>query len=265
MLFRTFVGINFQIRAMRELTDKEKTLTNTLVKRYQPNSDLVIGDILLDLYNITYIAKHTSSPSDSFYKDAIIVGYYYDPNINFDSDFYEALLLIDYLVRNEYLILKPMLYKEEIGVRNTMASIFDPKTGNYGIKSISIFDVFNFKTWPLLNSTFIVTNVLKDYAKDFKTIEQRRFEKQLKDTKKALKISQRGLAISIAALFISITSSFISIWISKQDTNVNPKQINDIEKAIRNSKTDLSQPIEITLKDTIKIINTVSPKEQVTQ
>lgn len=221
---------------MRELTKKEKTIVTTLVQKYQPNSTLTIGEILMELYQIKAIRKYEPTESELHYfsekeLSQVRVEYEYDPQKDFSVDFYEAILLICYLIDNNYLIIN-------------YSSFTDSTIGEFSkimhsdgsvLKIQNFYDVFPYKIWLLLNGTFIVTNALIDFAKDFKTIEQRRFETQIDNLWRthgqAMKTATKTLCWTRWAFVVACLSIIVSTVMEKcSDKDLTIRELNNTLK-----------------------------------
>lgn len=247
---------------MRELTEKEKAIVTALVQNYQPDSTLKIGDILMVLYPIKAIGKNESpeleakklSPKEL---PQVWVEYEYDPQKDFSVDFYEAILLICYLIDKNYLIINNFSF-----IGDTIGEFtIKMECGSCRTEIRNFFDVFPYSMWTLLNGTFIVTNALIDYAKDFKTIEQRRFEEQMYDTqakhKEAMRIANRTLRCTQLAFFVALISTLSTFTIGifeKKDMTI--RELNNTIK-----EKNIPEVVETKLRnDTIKAIMISQPE-----
>lgn len=247
---------------MRELTKKEKTIVTTLVQKYQPNSTLTIGEILMELYQIKAIRKYEPTESELHYfsekeLSQVRVEYEHDPQKDFSVDFYEAILLICYLIDNNYLIINYSPF-----TNNTIGEFSKIMHSGGSVPKIqNFYDVFPYKIWSLLNGTFIVTNALIDFAKDFKTIEQRRFEEQMDDTqakhKEAMRIANRTLRCTQLAFFVALISTLSTFTIGifeKKDMTI--RELNNTIK-----EKNIPEVVETKLRnDTIKAIIISQPE-----
>lgn len=108
---------------------------------------------------------------------------------------------------------------------------------------------------------------------DFRTPEQRRFEIQMSDTQAKfdkqmsntkdkfdiqMKSARKVLYISWAAFVVAFISSGYQIYTtetSKNTMKIDESQIESIINSIREDKTNMYPPIEISFKDTIKVRN----------
>lgn len=70
----------------------------------------------------------------------------------------------------------------------------------------AFLDYFDVNTWQLLNSFYYLSNSFKDFCKDFKTIEQRRHELELKIAKRTLTPSWIAAIFAVLSLIISMIS-----------------------------------------------------------
>ena len=105
----------------------------------------------------------------------------------------------------------------------------------------SIINYYQYDLWEFLCSYFYVTNALVDFAKDFKTVEQRRYEEQLNvanetlvETKKTLAKSNYSFIVALVALLVSI---IFGLYQSCSQQEINSEQINIIISAIKEQKS----------------------------
>lgn len=180
---------------MRELTKNEKKLVTEIVTKCIPDSTATIGDILMNLYNIDFMEKYLPNSDEEKYvseSDYSSVSFLYKSfkGRNFQAEIYEAILLLLLLKKEGYIYMNYSSFinsEDQKGKKPEMLSILQDK--DY-YERRRIFDIFpGTKLWTLLNSNCIVTNSLIDYAKDFKTEEQRRFRTSIRYTWIAILIS----------------------------------------------------------------------------
>lgn len=99
---------------------------------------------------------------------------------------------------------------------------------------------------------------------DFKTIEQRRFERELqvaketlKDTKEALITSQKALKVSNYSFVIAICSLIATIifgfWQTCAEQTINHEQIDSITSAIKGNNLVVIDSVKIHHTDTVKV------------
>lgn len=216
---------------MRELTDTEKNLVNALIQNVSRNSGRRIGDVLMQVYPIEYIEKN--KVDDPFYKETIKICHKVEENL--ESKLYEAFSLIIMLIEHRYIVAKELIDKEIIGKKNPLCYSLDNRH-----EERTYFNYYDIELWKLLNSHFSVTNSLVDFAKDFKTVEQRRFEEQLKEAKESLVTSQKGLKISQRSFIVAILTLLgtigFGIWQKCTQQEIDSKQIDAIISAIKEQK-----------------------------
>lgn len=168
---------------MRDLSTREKKLVKEIIKECVPGSETTIGMVLMPIYKIACIAKHMQDYNELRYLSeseysSVYFQYYNNNKRNFESEIYEAILLLLLLEKEGYIFFNFSSFNnvETIGEFCKSSTILDAAN----IDTKIIYDVFpDHKLWYLLNSNCIVTNSLKDYAKDFKTEEQRNFKKSV--------------------------------------------------------------------------------------
>jgi hypothetical protein len=134
----------------------------------------------MPLYEIDFIQKYTPDETEqdvlqeSDYS-SVIFQFKFHKGRNFESEIYEAILLLLLLEKEGYIFFNLFSLNYEKETIGEKIKIMTPLGGDC-YESERIFDVFpGNRLWGLLNSNCIITNSLKDYAKDFKTEEQRRF------------------------------------------------------------------------------------------
>ena len=180
---------------MRELTKNEKRLVTAIVTKCVPNSTVNIGKILKEIYNIYFMQKYSPSSDEEKYisesdYSSVIFHYTTCKERNFQAEINEAILLLLLLKKEGYIFMNYSSFisnKSEIGEKHEMLNSMQD---NFRDEKIQIFDRYSgTNLWELLNSNCIVTNSLRDYAKDFKTEEQRRFRTSIRYTWIAIVIS----------------------------------------------------------------------------
>lgn len=193
---------------MRDLTKNEKRLVTEIVTKCVPDGDANIGDIIMSLYDINFIDDYSPNSDEENYLaredySSVCVQYKTYKGRNFESEIYEAIVLLIFLKQEGYIFLNYSSYIDY----PAKGKKYDVKTasdGKYYYEESRIYDVFP-KTclWVLFNSECIVTNSLKDYSKDFKTEEQRRFDKSIFYTRIAFYISVVSCIISLISCVLS--------------------------------------------------------------
>jgi len=94
--------------------------------------------------------------------------------------------------------------------------------------------------------------LLEDYVEDFKTVEQRRFDRTISGTRRALILSFLGLILAI----------IMPVVLSKcTQTKIDKGQIDEIKNTILDTKTVIPERIELFSEDTIKVLNINVKKE----
>lgn len=211
---------------MRNLTEKEKKIVKALIDNYDPANGFHIGDVLKDIYSIKCYKKVEISNAElqcEAIKDPrkVEITYYYRPNIEFRSDFYEAILLINMLQKHGYIVLSLVIENDVIGDTNIMASPCNLKTKEGQSKTETFYNDLGVDLWEMLNSWFVVSNYLVDLVEhNFEDIEQRRFNEQIKFT--------------IFGLLVAIALGIVSMC---KDVSISQKNIDDIVKAVQENKT----------------------------
>lgn len=195
---------------MRELTKNEKNVIRALLKDNNVDSPTTVGDILKQLYSISYIGEPSYSDSP-LNQDSVTVIMAQNPKVK--KDLYEAIALIWELVYRRYLIVKEFIpvKSEPINSYIVMSMMESPQ--DEFEDQMTIFNYSENNLWSLLNSKFITTNALADFAKDdkFQTIEQRRHNES-----KSLAIL--GIIVAILIGLIATGLSIVSILISLCDS-----------------------------------------------
>lgn len=233
---------------MREFTDTERKLVKALIYNVSRKSGLRIGEVLLHVYPIEYIEKN--KVDDPFYKETIKICHKVEENL--ESKLYEAFSLIIMLIEHRYIVAKELIDKEIIGKKNPLCYSLDNR-----YEERTYFNYYDIELWKLLNSHFSVTNSLVDFAKDFKTVEQRRFEEQLNEAKESLIISQKGLKISQCSFFVAILTLLgtigFGIWQKCTQQEIDSEQINTIISAIKEQKSISIDKFPDIIPDTLNI------------
>lgn len=235
---------------MRELTENEKKTIRILIEKYHPSGINLIGEVLLGVHQIRGMKRVELEKEEVEYQKVhktdvrrVEISYYRHEDRNFTSEFYESILLLEFLIENRYIAYNKVIDMQEIG-DNTVspAQLIDNIKVEGHLTGSNFFNASQTDLWNLLSSTYIITNNLKDYVEhDFKTQEQIKFKKQRKDT---------WIGIG-AALVIGITGIVLNIYALKKDTNINKEQIKSIQTTIRENKVTIPN-------DTLKV-NMINP------
>lgn len=239
---------------MRELTSTEQQLIRVLIQNVSINSGLRIGDVLMQVYPIEFMKKNKLE--EPFYKETIKICHKAEEGIEFKI--YEAFSLIIMLIEQRYIVAKEFIEKDIIGEKNTFCYSFENRH-----EERTYFNYYNIDLWKLLNSHYSITNSIVDFAKDFKTIEQRRFDEQLNDAKESLANSQKGLKISQWSFFVTILTLLgtigFGIWQKYTQQEIDSEQINVIISAIKEQKSISIDKFPDIIPDTfnVKVANTL--------
>lgn len=155
---------------MRDLSKNEKNVIREIIANNDYSSPSTLGDILIKLYNITWIEKN--SKPDVFYENTVVMC------LERESEplVYEAISLFYLLKENRYIVSKELIKQDIIGEKWGTVDLADDRSNQLETR---IFNFYEHNLWNLLDSQFIVTNSLMDFAKDFKTPSQRVNEKNL--------------------------------------------------------------------------------------
>lgn len=137
--------------------------------------------------------------------------------------------------------------------------------------NVSYININNYKIEEYIKENYysqiIPTTTLIDIAEnDFKTVEQRRFEKQLKvaddtlvETKRTLVKTRHTFYATIAALIVSIISGFYQ---SCSQQEIDFEQINTIISAIKEQKSISIDKFPDIILDTLNVRVTDTPTKQ---
>ena len=169
---------------MRKLTEKEKNLCKALIAKDKQEQHQVRLEDYKD------------------YPFKIILSCLSEKRSEIVEDLNEAIALL-------------MMLKEK-GMISFIDSKSDECFGDntpkmYGLNepehsAAAMVDYFNTNTWQLLNSYYYISNSFKDYCNDFKTIEQRRHEKEIRVMKCTNIIAIITAAIALLTLLFSLVS-----------------------------------------------------------
>lgn len=181
---------------MRELTEKEKNLCKALVEKdEQEQHQLRVGDVLHDLIGFECIEKDKLGEEypDSPFK--IRLTCISSQREDIVDDLNEAISLL-LMLKDKGMISFVDSKSDECFGDNTskMYGLQEPTHSD-----AAVIDYFDINTWQLLNSYYYISNSFKDYCKNFKSIEQRRYEK-------TIIVALLTLLITTASLIVSIRS-----------------------------------------------------------
>lgn len=211
---------------MRDLTEKEKKIIERL-KEFSSNNgqSISLGNLLRKVFPIEYIEKNCNE--DEFYKQTVVICY--DKlNTNY-SDILEAINLFVLLSEKGYILIKQFFEGTLIGEKNELMRVVSEQ--KHWVEE-RILNYHKLDLWELLNSHYYVTNALVDYSKDFKTIEQRRHEKELKTAKSSLHWSIGSFVIAFITLLFTLVFQMCG------SQTIDREQIQSILKAINQSHSN---------------------------
>ena len=189
---------------MRELTPKEKILCKTLIdKDQQERHQLRIGDVLSDIYDFECIKKDNfgSSYQDCPFK--IQISCISNKRESIEEDLNEAIALL--LMLKEKGMLSYIYSKsDECFGDNTPKSYYLSEPEH---SESAMLNYFNIDTWQLLDSYYYISNSFKDFVNnDYKTIEQRRHEKEMESMKCTNRIAIVTIIVAVLSLLFSVCS-----------------------------------------------------------
>lgn len=186
---------------MRRFNDNEIEVMNTLISNNNYASPITIGEILMQVYDISCIEPNHRD--EDFYKNTItlICSAKEEPLI------YEAISLIVYLTENRYLIAKELLKNEILGEKWSMVPLCDHRANQ---NEIRLFDFYNFDLWHFLNSQYVALNSLIDLKQhDYQSIDERRFNKTIKWTKISIIVA---VIIGLISAVLALLSILINLF-----------------------------------------------------
>lgn len=185
---------------MRRFNDNEIKVMNALISNNNYASPITIGEILMQIYDISYIEPNQQD--DDFYKNTVCL----ICESNQEPLIYEAISLIVYLIEDRHLITKELLKHRNLGEKWMMLPISDSRSNQ---SEIRIFNFYEFDLWKLLDSQYVVSNSLIDLKQhNYQSIEERRFNKTIKWTKisvwVAITIGLFSLAFALLSILINL-------------------------------------------------------------
>ena len=201
---------------MRDFTDTEQRVVRKLIEWSTNGQSIRLGEVLRNLFpEIEYI-KPSNKKEEEFYKHTIDICY--NEKQCSLSNILEVVNLFDLLVKQNYIVVKQLFPIERIGEEHQgMYPIME----NQHYVETPIVNYYQYDLWEFLCNHFYVTNALIDFAKDFKTPEQRRHNCT----------TYISVAAIIVSVFIGIASPFISKWISEEsDKESLEKEISAIKE-----------------------------------
>ena len=195
---------------MRDFTDTEQRAVRKLIEWSTNGQSIRLGEVLRNLFpEIEYI-KPSKNKKEEFYKHTIDICY--NEKQCSLSNILEVVNLFDLLVKQNYIVVKQLFPIERIGEEHQgMYPIME----NQHYVETPIVNYYQYDLWEFLCNHFYVTNALVDFAKDFKTPEQRRHNCT----------TNISVAAIIVSVIIGITSPYISKCISEKSDKESLEQV----------------------------------------
>ena len=195
---------------MRDFTDTEQRAVRKLIEWSTNGQSIRLGEVLCNLFpEIEYI-KPSKNKKEEFYKHTIDICY--NEKQCSLSNILEVVNLFDLLVKQNYIVVKQLFPIERIGEEHQgMYPIME----NQHYVETPIVNYYQYDLWEFLCNHFYVTNALVDFAKDFKTPEQRRHNCT----------TNISVAAIIVSVIIGITSPYISKCISEKSDKESLEQV----------------------------------------
>lgn len=220
---------------MREFTDTEQRAVRKLIEWSTNGQSIRLGEVLRNLFpEIEYI-KPSKNKKEEFYKHTIDICY--NEKQCSLSNILEVVNLFDLLVKQNYIVVKQLFPIERIGEEHQgMYQIMD----NQHYVETPIVNYYQYDLWEFLCNHFYVTNALVDFAKDFKTPEQRRHNCT----------TNISIVAIIASVIIGIASPFISKWISEKSDK---ESLGQVISAIKEQKSISIDKFPDIIPDTLNI------------
>ena len=235
---------------MRNLNKSERKLVNSIIGHYHDGQSITLGSLLLEIYPIEYIKP--SDKNDDFYKKTITISY--NRAQITDSILLEAINLFDLLISERYILIKNLFNKEIIGEENRMAYISDKE---HHFCEIHLPNFYDYDLWSMLNSYYYVSNSLFDFARDYKTVEQRHHEDEMNVALKSARWSKIAAIIAFVTLCFSMGSDIYQLC---NPQYVNSNQINAIQNSIKGNH--IVEPLNVQIDDTILCKHIVKEKNE---
>jgi hypothetical protein len=220
---------------MRNFTDAEQRTVRKLIEWSTNGQSIRLGEVLCNLFpEIEYI-KPSKNKKEEFYKHTIDICY--NEKQCSLSDILEVVNLFDLLVKQNYIVVKQLFPIERIGEEHQgMYPIME----NQHYVETPIVNYYQYDLWEFLCNHFYVTNALVDFAKDFKTPEQRRHNCT----------TNISVAAIIVSVIIGITSPYISKCISEKSDK---ESLEQVVSAIKEQKSISIDKFPDIISDTLNI------------
>ena len=220
---------------MRDFTDTEQRAVRKLIEWSTNGQSIRLGEVLCNLFpEIEYI-KPSKNKKEEFYKHTIDICY--NEKQCSLSDILEVVNLFDLLVKQNYIVVKQLFPIERIGEEHQgMYPIME----NQHYVETPIVNYYQYDLWEFLCNHFYVTNALVDFAKDFKTPEQRRHNCT----------TNISVAAIIVSVIIGITSPYISKCISEKSDK---ESLEQVVSAIKEQKSISIDKFPDIIPDTLNI------------
>ena len=220
---------------MRDFTDTEQRAVRKLIEWSTNGQSIRLGEVLCNLFpEIEYI-KPSKNKKEEFYKHTIDICY--NEKQCSLSNILEVVNLFDLLVKQNYIVVKQLFPIERIGEEHQgMYPIME----NQHYVETPIVNYYQYDLWEFLCNHFYVTNALVDFAKDFKTPEQRRHNCT----------TNISVAAIIVSVIIGITSPYISKCISEKSDK---ESLEQVVSAIKEQKSISIDKFPDIISDTLNI------------
>jgi hypothetical protein len=220
---------------MRDFTDTEQRVVRKLIEWSTNGQSIRLGEVLRNLFpEIEYI-KPSKNKKEEFYKHTIDICY--NEKQCSLSNILEVVNLFDLLVKQNYIVVKQLFPIERIGEEHQgMYPIME----NQHYVETPIVNYYQYDLWEFLCNHFYVTNALVDFAKDFKTPEQRRHNCT----------TNISVAAIIVSVIIGITSPYISKCISEKSDK---ESLEQVVSAIKEQKSISIDKFPDIIPDTLNI------------
>lgn len=220
---------------MRDFTDTEQRAVRKLIEWSTNGQSIRLGEVLRNLFpEIEYI-KPSKNKKEEFYKHTIDICY--NEKQCSLSNILEVVNLFDLLVKQNFIVVKQLFPIERIGEEHQgMYPIME----NQHYVETPIVNYYQYDLWEFLCNHFYVTNALVDFAKDFKTPEQRRHNCT----------TNISVAAIIVSVIIGITSPYISKCISEKSDK---ESLEQVVSAIKEQKSISIDKFPDIIPDTLNI------------